>query len=153
MTCEIYSERNIQKHTRQWLKVASDTFDNPIIGTLTFAYGVSASSASKQLKRLHHKLSKFVFKNAYNRHKKMVIFIPFLEGLSDEDHHIHFIIDSHHKPVQDFIGKLNTSWLHGIKDVEPLDEQLLSSKWINYISKMKTKARFSDALILNCTHL
>ncbi len=152
MTSELYSERNIQKHTREWLKDASEKFDNPIIGTLTFAYGVTSSSASKQLKVLHHKLSKYVFKNTYNNHKKMVRFIPFLEGLNDEEHHIHFIVDSHHKDVQDFIGKLNTIWFQGIKDVEPLDKNL-SEKWIDYISKMKTKARFSDALILNCTHL
>jgi hypothetical protein len=152
VTSELYSEINIQKHTREWLKDASEKFDTPIIGTLTFAYGVSASSASKQLKVLHHKLSKYVFKNAYNNHKKMVRFIPFLEGINDDEHHIHFIVDSHHKNVHDFIGKLNTSWIQGIKDLEPLNDNL-SSKWINYISKMKSKARFSDALILNCTTL
>lgn len=152
MKSELYSERNIQRHTREWLKGASDIFDNPIIGTLTFAYGASASSASKQLKVLHHKLSKYVFRNAYNNHKKMVRFIPFLEGLNDDEHHIHFIVDAHHKDVHDFICKLNISWHQGIKDVEPLDKNL-SEKWIDYISKLKSKARFSDALILNCTHL
>ncbi len=83
------SDTKLQHEYSSWLTKECTKFDTPVIGTLTFAYPVSVLSAQKQLRAFHKQLSKFVFKSAYNKYKKLIRFIPFMEGSDDESRHIH----------------------------------------------------------------
>ena len=146
------NDKQLQHEYREWLTKQCTKFDTPVIGTLTYAYPVSVLSAQKSCRTFHKKLSKFVYKNAYNKYKKMIKFIPFMESATDKDRHIHFVVDAHHVPASSFIGYINSRWHGGIKDVKPLDDNL-HDKWIKYISKRRTKPEYGDSLILSCTKI
>lgn len=151
MTSEIYHRQNIQTHSRTWLAEGLETFESPLAGTLTFKYGVSELYASRQLKRLHHHMSKYTFGNSYNRHKKMIRCIALEEGFTNDNRHFHIIVDSHHKPIQEFMAKLEKFWIkQGRSLIEPL---VRNGNWLDYITKLKSKsAIYGDSLMLDSTN-
>ena len=152
MDLKIITDEDLQLEYEEWLTPRASKFKTPVIGTLTFGFPVTKMSCQKQCRTFHKKLSKFVYRSSYNKYKKLIRFIPFMEGMEDKDRHIHFIADADHVTGSRFIGCLNSNWSGGIKNVQLLDEKLLK-KWISYISKERTKPEYCDSLILSCTKI
>jgi len=141
---EKINDATIQKHYRKWLLNEVKGFNSPLAITLTFPYLINREQAIKHLRKLHNKISRWIYKSANKRFGKTVKMIPIIEGESTENTHFHLIMDTHYKSKIEFARKVQILW-DGVTDIQDLYDE---SGWLDYITKRTTKNGYTDSLIV-----